>query len=184
MKKILFALSCLLGIIISLPSQAGIKFDISNTANKVQGTVSGWAEQAQTLINESTTIQTMIAYGKGAMETAKWLKEQANAVKEGINQTTGAINDVKNTATSAVGDITSEVSGTVGDVSGAASGAVGSAAGGALSAASSMASNTQSAQQLLSLKNEKSALESEYNQKLLKSATEQTEKVGLCIARP
>lgn len=163
MKKILFALSCLLGIIISLPSQAGIKFDISNTANKVQGTVSGWAEQAQTLINESTTIQTMIAYGKGAMETAKWLKEQANAVKEGINQTTGAINDVKNTATSAVGDITSEVSGTVGDVSGAASGAVGSAAGGALSAASSMASNTQSAQQLLSLKNEKSALESEYN---------------------
>lgn len=147
----------------SFPSQAGIKFDISHTANKAVETVSGWAEQAQKLIEESTTIQTMIAYGKGAIETAKWLKEQADMVKDTVNQTTGAINDVKNTATSAVGDVTSEVGGTVGDVTGAASGTIGSAAGGALSTASSVAGNTQSAQQLLSLKNEKASLESEYN---------------------
>lgn len=163
MRKIFFVMGCLLGIIVSLPSQAGIKFDITNTANKVQGTVSGWAEQAQTLINESTTIQTMIAYGKGAIETAKWLKEQADAVKEGINQTKNAINDAKNTVTSTVGDITSEVNSTVGDVTNAASGTVGNVAGGALSTASSVAGKTQSAQQLLSLKNEKSSLESEYN---------------------
>lgn len=162
MKKLVFALSCFCCIAISHQSRAGIKFDISHTANKVVETVGGWAEQAQKLIEESTTLQTMIAYGKGAMETAKWLNSQADMVKDTVKQTTGAINDVKNTATSAVGDITSEVGGTVGDVSGATSGAVGSAAGGVLSTASSAAGKTQSAQQLLSLKNEKTSLETEY----------------------
>ena len=132
-------------------ASATIKFDVSHTANKAQETVSEWAKQAQTAFEESTTIQTMIAYGKGVAEMAKWVKEQKALVDQTISDTVGAVNSVKDTATSTVSDIQGEVTGTVGDVTGAAAGAV-----------SAAASKTQSAQELLQLKNERSSLESEY----------------------
>lgn len=156
---LLFSLS----ILSPQAAQAGIKFDFSGTANKVVDTVSGWAEDAQKWVEESTTIQTMIAYGKGAIETAKMLKEQADSIKSSIDQTTSAVNSAKNAVTSAAGEITSEVTSLGDDALGAAGGVAGNAAGGAISAASSAAGKTQSAQQLLSLKNEKTSLESEYN---------------------
>lgn len=115
-------------------------------------TVSGWSEQAQKLIEESTTIQTMIAYGKGVQEMAKWVKEQKQMVTDTVNQTKNAVNDVKDTATSTVGGLTEEVAGATGDIGGAASGALGGAA-----------EKAQLAEQLLSLKSEKTNLENEYN---------------------
>ena len=152
-----------LSILSPQAAQAGIKFDFSGTANKVVDTVSGWAEDAQKWVEESTTIQTMIAYGKGAIETAKMLKEQADSIKASIEQTTSAVNSAKNAVTTAAGEITSEVSSLGTDALGAATGGIGSAAGGAISAVSSVADKTQSAQQLLSLKSEKTSLETEYN---------------------
>ena len=65
-------------------ASATIKFDVSHTANKAQETVSEWAKQAQTAFEESTTIQTMIAYGKGVAEMAKWVKEQKALVDQTI----------------------------------------------------------------------------------------------------
>ena len=115
-------------------------------------TVSGWSEQAQKLIEESTTIQAMIAYGKGVQEMAKWVKEQKQMVTDTVNQTKNAVNDVKDTATSTVGGLTEEVAGATGDIGGAASGALGGAA-----------EKAQLAEQLLSLKSEKTNLENEYN---------------------
>ncbi len=167
MKKVVFALICWEMTVWVTPCQAGIKFDFTNTANKVQGTVTEWAGQAQKLIEESTTFQTMQALGKGAIEAKKQMDAQINMVKDTVNQATGtvtgavnnvtgAVSDIQNTATSTVGSVSGEISGTVGDVAGSASGAVGDVAGG-------VAGNTQSAQQLLSLKNEKASLESEYN---------------------
>ena len=86
-------------------ASATIKFDVSHTANKAQETVSEWAKQAQTAFEESTTIQTMIAYGKGVAEMAKWVKEQKALVDQTISDTVGAVNSVKDTATSTVSDI-------------------------------------------------------------------------------
>ena len=143
-------------------ASATIKFDVSHTANKAQETVSEWAKQAQTAFEESTTIQTMIAYGKGVAEMAKWVKEQKALVDQTISDTVGAVNSVKDTATSTVSDIQGEVTGTVGDVTGAAGESVAGVAGGAAGAVSAAASKTQSAQELLQLKNERSSLESEY----------------------
>ena len=163
MNKHIFIFSLLLGISLSFYAQAGIKFDISHTTNKVVDTVSSWQEQAEKLIKESTTIQTLVAYGKGVQEMIKFVQEQKAMITDTINQTTGAVTSIKDTATSTVSDLSREVSGTVGDVTGAASGSVNDVAGGAISAASSAASKTQSAQQLLSLKSEKTSLESEYN---------------------
>ena len=143
-------------------ASATIKFDVSHTANKAQETVSEWAKQAQTAFEESTTIQTMIAYGKGVAEMAKWVKEQKALVDQTISDTVGAVNSVKDTATSTVSDIQGEVTGTVGDVTGAAGESVAGVAGGAAGAVSAAASKTKSAQELLQLKNERSSLESEY----------------------
>lgn len=133
-------------------ASATIKFDVSHTANKAQETVSEWAKQAQTAFEESTTIQTMIAYGKGVAEMAKWVKEQKALVDQTISDTVGAVNSVKDTATSTVSDIQGEVTGTVGDVTGAAGESVAGVAGGAAGAVSAAASKTQSAQELLQLK--------------------------------
>lgn len=152
MNKYIFIFTLYISLFASFQAQAGIKFDISHTANKVMETVSGWAEQAQKLIEESTTIQTMIAYGKGVQEMAKWVKEQKQMITDTINQTKNAVNDVKNTATSTVGDLTNEITNTAGDIGGAASGALGGAA-----------EKAQLAEQLLSLKSEKTNLENEYN---------------------
>ena len=159
LSLLLFSLS----LIYSQPAQAGIKFDISGTANKVMDTVSGWAEDAQKWVEESTTIQTMIAYGKGAIETAKMLKEQADSIKDTVNQTTSAVNAAQSAVTSATGEITSEVTSLSDDAMSATGGVAGDATGGAISAASSLESKTQSTQQLLNLKSEKISLESEYN---------------------
>lgn len=161
LRNILIA-SLLFAVVNVLPAGAQVKFDISRGANKVTETVSGWGEQAQKLYEESTTIQTMIAYGKGAIETAKMLKQMADEAKGMVNDTVGAVNSIKDTSMSTVSDITSDAKGLQGDITGAAGGVAGSAVGGVSGAVSAAASKTQTAQQLLKLKNEKTAIESEY----------------------
>lgn len=142
----------------SSPATAGIKFDIAHTSNKAMETLSGWQEQGQKLFEESTTIQTMISYGKGVAETGKMIKEQKDMVTSTVKDTAGAVNSVKETATSTINEATGEVSGLTGEAANAAGGSVAGIAG----EASAAASKTKSAQELLALKNERAALESEY----------------------
>ena len=149
-------------VMIVSSSNAQVKFDVSRGANKVTETVSGWSEQGQKIIEESTTLQTMAAYGKGAMEAAKMMQETVADAKNMVNDVKSSVNSVKDTAMSTVSDITSEAKGLQGDVTGAAGGVVGSAAGGVSGAVSAAASKSQSAQELAKLKKEKSAIESEY----------------------
>lgn len=132
---------------ISTTASAGIKFDISATAGKITETVSGWLETAKKQMDQSVTLQTMITYGKGAMETAKALKEMKDdtigAVQGAVNETVAAANSVKDTAAGAVGDVVGD---TVGDINKG----VGSVTNNA---------KVQEAQKLLALKEEKTSIE-------------------------
>ena len=103
----------------------------------------------------------MIAYGKGAIETAKMLKQMADEAKGMVNDTVGAVNSIKDTAMSTVSDITSDAKGLQGDITGAAGGLP---VGSRRSERRGFCCGIQNpnAQQLLKLKNEKTAIESEY----------------------
>ena len=70
----IFAATLALGCFIR-PAEATLKFDVSKGVGKVTTTVSGWMEVAKKQMEQSATLQTMIAYGKGAVETAKKMKE-------------------------------------------------------------------------------------------------------------
>jgi len=161
MNKWLYTLiaAFFLSVFGAFSSQAQIKFDVSRGANKTMETASGYAEEAQKLMEESTFIQTVVAYGKGAMEVAKMLKENIDEVKGMIDDAKGTVNSLKETATSAVSDLNQEVGNLQGDLTGA----VGSATGGLSETASAAAEKTRMAKELASLKNEKSSIESEYN---------------------
>ena len=75
----IFAATLALGCFIR-PAEATLKFDVSKGVGKVTTTVSGWMEVAKKQMEQSATLQTMIAYGKGAVETAKKMKELQGAV--------------------------------------------------------------------------------------------------------
>lgn len=66
----IFSATLALGCFIR-PAEATLKFDVSKGVGKVTTTVSGWMEVAKKQMEQSATLQTMIAYGKGAVETAK-----------------------------------------------------------------------------------------------------------------
>ena len=149
--KYIIVLALLLGGYVP-SAQAQVKFDIPRLANKVTETVSGWQEEAQKAFEQSTTMQTLLSYGKGAMETAK-------KIKEGVEEAQAAANSIKDTATSTMADIQSEVNGLQGDVTGAAGGAIGGVSGGL----SDAASKTQNAQKLVQLETQISSLQAEYN---------------------
>ena len=114
-------------------ASATLKIDISKNVGKVTTTVSGWLETAKKQMEQSATLQTMIAMGKGAVETAKKLKEVQGAI---------------NTAASDVQSLAEESAGVVGDAVSGAQDAVGSAMGDTLS-------KTEDAQELLELNAQK-----------------------------
>lgn len=161
----LLALIMALGI--SDTASAGIKFDVSATAGKITETVSGWLETAKKQMDQSVTIQTMIAYGKGAVETAKALKEMKDdtigAVKGAVNETVAAANSVKDTAAGAVGDVVGD---TVGDINKG----VGSVTNNA---------KVQEAQKLLTLKEEKTSIEAAQEEALAAAQESYNAKIKL-----
>ena len=73
MKKI-FVLSFVLVLLSGTSSQATFKIDAGGTAAEITKTVSNSVEKVKKKFEENATIQTIIAYGKGAAETAKQLK--------------------------------------------------------------------------------------------------------------
>ena len=134
----IFAATLALGCFIR-PAEATLKFDVSKGVGKVTTTVSGWMEVAKKQMEQSATLQTMIAYGKGAVETAKKMKELQ-----------GAVGDMAAEAQSVVDESSGLVSGAISDAQNAVGGAVGDAM-----------SKTGDAQELLELKAQKMSLESE-----------------------
>ena len=88
MKKIFF-LTFIFSLWNITPSLAFLKIDAGGTAAEITKTVSNSVEKVKKKFEENATLQTIIAYGKGAAETAKQLQalkedteEKINAVKE------------------------------------------------------------------------------------------------------
>lgn len=138
-------------------ASATLKIDISKNVGKVTTTVSGWLETAKKQMEQSATLQTMIAMGKGAVETAKKLKEVQGAI---------------NTAASDVQSLAEESAGVVGDAVSGAQDAVGSAMGDTLS-------KTEDAQELLELNAQKMALEAQRDDEIAAAQAELNGKISL-----
>ena len=152
----IFAATLALGCFIR-PAEATLKFDVSKGVGKVTTTVSGWMEVAKKQMEQSATLQTMIAYGKGAVETAKKMKELQ-----------GAVGDMAAEAQSVVDESTGLVDGAISDAQNAVGGAVGDAM-----------SQTGDAQELLELKAQKMALESERDDAIAAAQEEINGKISL-----
>ena len=152
----IFAATLALGCFIR-PAEATLKFDVSKGVGKVTTTVSGWMEVAKKQMEQSATLQTMIAYGKGAVETAKKMKELQ-----------GAVGDMAAEAQSVVDESTGLVDGAISDAQNAVGGAVGDAM-----------SQTGDAQELLELKAQKMALESERDDAITAAQEEINGKISL-----
>ena len=144
-------------------SYAVIKFDVSATAGKVTETVSGWGETFKKKMDESETLQTMITYGKGAMEKAKALQQLKDDATGAVGETMAAANSVKDTASGAVGDV-------AGDAIGDVNKGIGSVANSA---------QAQEAQKLLTLKDEKASIEAAQTEELNKAEEDYNNKVKL-----
>lgn len=144
LKVIIFVAVLLVGM--SQNSYAGIKFDFGATAGKVTETVSGWLEVAKKKMDESVTLQTIIAYGKGAAESAKILKQMKSNIEADINS-------VKDTALNSVGEITGDVAGDINDATGKVNSATNNP-------------QAQSAAKLMSLKEEKATVEADQEKAL------------------
>lgn len=98
-EKRYFAIAAFSVFLMSCPAQAAIKFDVAATAGKITETVSGWLETARKKMDESETLQTLIAYGKGAKEAMEAVKELQEDVEGAIDETKQAVNDAKNSVT-------------------------------------------------------------------------------------
>ena len=146
------------------PAEATIKFDVSKGVGKVTTTVSGWGETAKKQMEQSSTLQTLISYGKGAVETAKKLK----SIKDSVDNAMAAADNLAAEAQSAVADAVSEAQNAVGEV-----------AGDALSQTGDALSQTGDAQELLELKAEKMELESQRDDAIAAAQDEINGKISL-----
>ena len=146
------------------PAEATIKFDVSKGVGKVTTTVSGWGETAKKQMEQSATLQTLISYGKGAVETAKKLK----SIKDSVDNAMAAADNLAAEAQSAVADAVSEAQNAVGEV-----------AGDALSQTGDALSQTGDAQELLELKAEKMELESQRDDAIAAAQDEINGKISL-----
>lgn len=144
LKKIIIATVLL--IVMSQNSYAGIKFDFGATAGKVTETVSGWLEVAKKKMDESVTLQTIIAYGKGSIESVKILQQMKSNIESDINS-------VKNGTIGAIGGVINDVTGDINDIKGSADSLVNNA-------------QVQSAAKLMSLKEDKAAVEADQEKAL------------------
>lgn len=143
--------------ILAQTAEASLKTDISKVVGKVTTTVSGWLETAKKQMDESETLQTMISYGKGAIETAKKLKELQSSVGNAVsaaNDMAGAATDLANDAMNTALDTTA---GVVGDA----------------------LAQTGDAQELLELKGQKVALETERDDAIAAAQEELNGKISL-----
>lgn len=138
-------------------AEAMLKFDVSKGVGKVTTTVSGWMEVAKKQMEQSATLQTMIAYGNGAVETAKKMKELQGAVGDVAAEAQSVVDDSAGLVGSAVSDAQNAVNGVVGDAM----------------------SQTGDAQKLLELKAQKMALESERDDAIASAQEEINGKISL-----
>ena len=157
-KSFRIILSVFICLCLFAPSaSAQIKFDVSKSVGKVTTTVSGWLEVAKKQMEQSATLQTMIAMGKGAVETAKKLKTLQTAVGTAVSET-------QSLADSTTGMVNDAVSG-VQDVAGGAAG--------------DLMSQTGDSQKLFELKAQQMALESQRDEAIAAAQDELNGKIAL-----
>ena len=149
-------------------ASAQIKFDISKTVGKVTTTVSGWGKTAKDKMDQAATLQTMIAMGKGAAETAKALKSQVDSATAMVNDSVGAVKDGVNSVTDAANSAVNTATGAVEGMQNTASDIAGDAL-----------SQTGDAQELVNLKTQKMALESERDDEIAAAQEEINGKISL-----
>ena len=167
MRKGIFAIAAFSVFLMSCPAQAAIKFDVAATAGKITETVSGWLETAKKKMDESETLQTLIAYGKGAKEAMEAVKGLQEDVEGAIDETKQAVNDAKNSVT-AVADEAAASVGELSDEVASTGGVIGK-----------VNAQIQGAQQLLALKEEKAQIESQMEEDIAAAAEEINAKIKL-----
>ena len=127
------------------------KIDAGASASKAVGTVSNFLEAAKKKMDESVALQTVIIYGKGAVETAKQVQEVKQKAEEKID-------DFKEDPLSAGLDLADE---TVSNIDNEKLNTL----------TEKISTKTSNAQELLDLNRQKEKLEQELSEKL---AAEQT----------
>ena len=127
------------------------KIDAGASASKAVGTVSNFLEAAKKKMDESVALQTVIIYGKGAVETAKQVQEVKQKAEERID-------DFKEDPLSAGLDLADE---TVSNIDNEKLNTL----------TEKISTKTSNAQELLDLNRQKEKLEQELSEKL---AAEQT----------
>lgn len=152
----------ILGLFVAFKSaQAVVKFDPGATSGKITETTSGWGVTAKKQMDQSVTLQTVISYGKGAMELTKFgygmYQDPMGTMGNTFSSTLSAVDSVKDTAGGIGGDLTNSALDSVAGVVGETMGGVSGAAGGAMGAVNS---KTQDAQKLMALKQQLSSAES------------------------
>ena len=168
MRKGIFAIAAFSVFLMSCPAQAAIKFDVAATAGKITETVSGWLETAKKKMDESETLQTLIAYGKGAKEAMEAVKGLQEDVEGAIDETKQAVNDAKNSVTAVADEAAASVSELSDEVASTGGGVIGK-----------VNAQTQGAQQLLVLKEEKAQIESQMEEDIAAAAEEINAKIKL-----
>ena len=138
-------------------SAQAIKFDISKSLGKITTTVSGWLETAKKQMDQAATLQTMIAYGKGAVETAKKIKELEGGIGAAISETEALAEGSIGSVNGGLQSIQSEAS----------------------SIGSKSPSQMEDAQKLLELKAQKTMLESERDEAIAAAQDEVNGKKAL-----
>ena len=122
------------------------KIDIGASTSKAVSTVTGFLEAAKKKMDESVALQTVIIYGKGAVETAKQVQEVKQKAEERID-------DFKEDPLSAGLDLADEVVANIDDEK-------------LNSLTEKISAKTSDSQELLDLNRQKEKLEQELNEKL------------------
>lgn len=127
------------------------KIDAGASASKAVGTVTNFLESAKKKMDESVALQTVIVYGKGAVETAKQVQEVKQKVETRID-------DIKEDPLSAGLDLADE---TLSDIDNEKINGI----------TEKITTKTAEAQELTDLKRQKEKLEQELNEKLSAAQT-------------
>lgn len=138
-------------------ASAQLKFDISKSVGKVTTTVSGWLEVAKKQMEQSATLQTMIAMGKGAAETAKKLKTLKSSIDTAVSEGQALVDEGKGLVDDAVAGAQDVAGGAAGD----------------------MMSRAGDSQELFELKAQQMALESQRDEAIAAAQDELNGKIAL-----
>ncbi len=85
MRRFMLIILFILPFWMAKPVHALLKIDIGGSSAEITKTISGYLENAKKKMDESVAVQTAIIYGKGAVETAKQLKEMKEKAEGKIN---------------------------------------------------------------------------------------------------